>query len=219
MLRTIAGRFILYFVVVLFAVGPSTPALAQTSCSFAGELEVAPEAMMRDSDPVLGNSSADVLLIEFFDPNCSHCQRFHSVMKGVMEEYGDQVKYYKHPIPVWQYSVRQIEAMFLAREKGKYYEMIDQQMENPTDGEMSVGSLARMADSIGIDPEWMRNQLNEHTMQKEVGRTSFMARQAGVENTPTLAIEGKIVSPKQPTSCIGRLIEQTLQKEASSESE
>lgn len=166
--------------------------------------------IIQEADPVLGNPSADVVLIEFFDPNCSHCQRFHSVMQGVIEKYGDRVKYYKHPVPVWQYSIRQIEAMFLAKEKGKYYEMIDEQMQNPQEGEMSIEALTGIAELIGIDPQWMRSQLNDQGMRKEVGRASFMARRAGVESTPTLTIGRKIVSSDQPTSCIGRLIERTL---------
>lgn len=188
----------------------SSPAAAQSQCSFKGKLKISPRNIMSDSDPVLGNPSADVLLIEFFDPNCHHCRRIHSVMKDVMKKYGDRVKFYMHPIPAWRYSIRQIEALLLAKEKGKYYEMIDQQLENQQKRGLSVDQIAAMADSIGIDPSWMRDRLKRQAVRKQVGRRSYQAQKAGVKNAPTLAIGRKIISSSQPTSCIGRLIERTL---------
>lgn len=188
-----------------------TPAWGQTQCSFDGQLDLNPLEIVSDSEPVLGNPSANVLLIEFFDPNCPHCQRLHSVMKKVVEEYGDRVRYYKHPVPVWQYSVQQIGAILLAKEKGKYYEMIDKQLESGQQGGLDIDRLVEMADEIGLSPEWMRKQLNQKGLQKRVGQTSVVARKAGVQSTPTLAIGRDIVSSSQPTSCIGELIERKLQ--------
>lgn len=166
---------------------------------------------MLDSDPVQGNPSSEVLLIEFFDPNCEPCQRFNPILKKVMEKYGDQIQYYMHPIPVWQYSFRQIEALLLAKEKGKYYEMIDLQFENAKERGMNIEQLVALADSLNIDTEWMRSRLEMKRMRKEVGRLSYQAKKAGVKTTPTFAIGRKIISPSQPTSCIARLIDRTLQ--------
>ncbi|MFB6098482.1 MAG: DsbA family protein, partial [Salinibacter sp.] len=118
--------------------GSLSPAVAQSRCSFKGKLKINPESIMLESDPVLGNPSADVLLVEFFDPNCTPCQRFDPIMEKVMEKYGDRIQFYMHPIPASQYSVRQIAAMLLAKEKGKYYEMIDLQLENPQKRGMGI---------------------------------------------------------------------------------
>lgn len=201
-----------FLVLILFTAGGTTPALGQTQCTFAGELKIAPQVIIQDSDPTLGNPSADVLLTEFLDPNCSHCQRIHSSVKEVVDEFGDQIRYFALTIPVWKYSARQIEAIFLAKEKGKYYEMIDQQLKNSQQGELSIARLGALADSIGIDAEWMRSQLTQKASRKEVGRASFMAQKAGIENIPTLAIGRNVISPEQPTSCIARLVERTLQE-------
>lgn len=191
--------------------GTPTQVVAQTQCSFSGKLDISPEAIMLDSDPVQGNPSSEVLLIEFFDPNCEPCQRFNPILKKVMERYGDRIKYYMHPIPVWQYSTRQIAALLLAKEKGKYYEMIDLQFKNATKRGMNIEQLVALADSLNIDTEWMRSRLQMERMRKEVGRLSYQANKAGVRTTPTFAIGRKIISSSQPTSCIARLIERTLQ--------
>lgn len=193
-------------------VGTASPVVAQSQCSFSGQLKLRPDQIMLESDPVLGNPSADVILIEFFDPNCTPCQRFHPIMKKVMETYGDRIKYYMHPIPVWKYSLRQIEAILLSKEKGKYYEMIDQQLEHPQEKGLDVEDLVAMADSVGIDSEWMRRRIEENAVRKQVGRISYQAQRAGVKNTPTFSIGRRIISSSQSPSCIGRLIERTLQR-------
>ncbi len=200
-----------------FAALSSSPASAQSSCSFEGELEVDPQELVSFGDPVLGNPSADVLLIEFFDPNCPHCQRFKPVMDQVMETYGDQVRYYKHPLPLWQYSVPQIQAILLAGERGKYYEMIDQQLENPsTQGGLSRSEVLSMAEDIGIDRAWLKQKLQNGAKRDEVQRLAQQAREAGVDSTPTLAIGNKIVGSRS-AACIGQLIDQEVAAASSTE--
>lgn len=199
---------------LITGVGTPLPAEAQSSCSFDGKLKISPENIVTESAPILGNRSSDVLLIEFFDPNCHPCQRLHPVIKDVVDKYEDRMTFYMHPIPVWRYSVRQIESLLLAKEKGKYYEMIDYQLHNQQKGGLTVDQIVTMADSIGIDPSWMRTQLTEEDMREQVGRISFQAQKAGVKSTPTLAIGRNIISSAQPTACIGQLVERTLQDRA-----
>lgn len=205
-------RFSLIAFVALLAVGPllHTPSVQAQQCSFSGTLNTNPE-QLADSEPVKGNPDADLLLIEFFDPNCPHCQHFKPVMDKVMSKYGDRVRYYKQPVPLWQYSRPQIQAMFLAKEKGKYYEMVDAQLESPKADKngMTTDQIVSVAEEIGIDPDWMRSKLESNAKQEAVNRLPYEARSAGVESTPTLAIGNKVVETRT-AGCIGRLIEQEL---------
>jgi len=189
-----------------------TPAVAQ-SCSYNGELQLNPEELAA-SEPVQGNPEAEVLLTEFFDPNCPHCQRFKPVMDEVMQEYGDQVRYYKQPVPLWQYSRRQIRALLIAKEQNKYYEFIDQQLQNPAArGGLSREQILSQAEAVGIDRDWMAEQLAGGTKRSDVNRLPYEARKAGVESTPTLAIGKKVVGNRS-AACIGRLIERELEAQS-----
>ncbi|WP_158705003.1 DsbA family protein [Salinibacter altiplanensis] len=162
------------------------------------------------SEPVEGNPEAEVLLTEFFDPNCPHCQRFKPIMEEIMAEYKGQVRYYKQPVPLWQYSRPQIRALLIAKEKGKYYKLIDQQLENPAEqGGLSREQILAQAKEAGIDRDWLAEQIAEGAKQEEVNRLPYEARQAGIESTPTLAIGTKIVGNRS-AACIGQLIEQEL---------
>lgn len=190
----------------------SVPSVHAQQCAFNGTLDVSANQLVTDSDPVQGASDADVLLVEFFDPNCPHCQDFKPVMDQVMETYGDRVRYYKQPVPLWQFSREQIRAMLIAKEKGKYYEMVDAQLESPYAGKggLTTDQIVALAEDIGLDPDWMREQLASDAKQSSVNRLPYEARKAGIESTPTLAIGDKIVGNRS-ADCIGQLVEQELE--------
>ena len=50
------------------------------------------EEMVRAHSPVLGPDDAPVTIVEFFDPACEACRRFHPIVTDVMAEHGDAVK-------------------------------------------------------------------------------------------------------------------------------
>jgi len=195
----------------LSALFATAPALAQ-SCSFDGQLQTDPETLA-NSGPVQGPPDAELLLIEFFDPNCPHCQRFHPVMQQVMETYGEQVRYYKKPLPLGDYSIDQIRAILIAQQRGKYYDMVEAQLESPHAGRggMTRNQLVHLGEEIGLDPDWFRGQLADSSkMRMEVRRLTFEARKAGIQSIPTLAIGRKAVIGPRSAECINRLIEQKL---------
>lgn len=201
------------FSLLLLSLGAflSVPSVQAQQCSFNGTLDVSANQLVTDSDPVQGASDADLLLVEFFDPNCPHCQDFKPVMDQVMETYGDRVRYYKQPVPLWQFSREQIRAMLIAKEKGKYYEMVDAQLESPYAGKggLTTDQIVDLADDIGLDPDWMREKLDSNAKQSGVNRLPYEARKAGIKSTPTLAIGDKIVANRS-ADCIGQLVEQEL---------
>jgi len=187
----------------------AVPAEAQ-QCSFSSTLGVNPEQLAA-GEPVQGNPEADLLLVEFFDPNCPHCQRFKPVMDQVMSTYGDRVRYYKQPVPLWQFSRPQVRALLLAKEKGKYYEMIDAQLTSPNSGKggMTTGQIVALAEQVGLDPGWMRSKLQSGAKRSRLNRLPYEARKAGVQSTPTLAVGGKVVGNRS-AACIGQLIKREL---------
>lgn len=208
----VAGSVALALVVLALApVGLSAQA---QSCSFSGTLDVNPE-QLATNEPVRGNPDADLLVTEFFDPNCPHCKQFHPVTQTMLEQYGDRIRFFKQPVPLWQFSREQMRAIFLAKEKGAYYEMIDAQLESPHAGKggMTTDQIVALADEIGLDPDRFREQLTAGAQRSTVNRLPYEARKAGIESTPTLAIGKKIVGNRS-AACIGQLIEQELEAQS-----
>ena len=59
---------------------------------------------LREDDHVLGNPNADVVIIEYSDPECPFCKRFHDTMIQVMDQYGKsgQVAWVYRQFPISQ---------------------------------------------------------------------------------------------------------------------
>lgn len=54
--------------------------------------EVAKVEPVNDSDHVMGDKDAEIIVIEYSDFECPFCARFHPTMERIMSEYGDSKK-------------------------------------------------------------------------------------------------------------------------------
>ena len=48
--------------------------------------------LVRPYAPILGEESAPVTIVEFFDPACEACRAFHPIVKGILDEHSGQVR-------------------------------------------------------------------------------------------------------------------------------
>jgi protein-disulfide isomerase len=186
---------------------------AQAACEYdpSSSLSVPSGELVSFQDAMEGNPDANVTVVEFFDPNCSHCQAFHPVMKKVLAEYHDQIKFYAIPFPLWKYSVNQVEAMVLADRQDKFYEMIDIQLAQGVTRGMSDEQLIALADSIDLDTETFAEALRNDEARRRALYYAQRGREIGIKSTPTVAINGRVVDSNSRTvECLGQLIDQEL---------
>ena len=215
---TLCCRSLCHVAVMAFLLGglglqTATPAHAQQACQYDSDqqLTIDPSTFIRPGDPTLGNPQAEVTVVEFFDPNCPPCRRFHPTMEQVIAIYADRVHFYRHPVPLWEYSLPQIEAMLLAARRGKYDEMIDLQLINQQKGGLPPERLAAMAGKLGLDEATFARALKTQQLRNEALQFLEQAQRAGVKKTPSVAIGQNVVaSSSQSVRCIGQLIEREL---------
>ena len=68
--------------------GPE-PTTGQTiTASENGELKAGEMKPVDESDYILGNPNAQVLVVEYSDYDCPFCKQFHNTMHQIMDEYG-----------------------------------------------------------------------------------------------------------------------------------
>ncbi|MDX1430668.1 MAG: vitamin K epoxide reductase family protein, partial [Rhodothermales bacterium] len=103
------------------------------------------------SDPSRGSPGAPVTIIEFFDPNCPHCATLHPVMDAVVDRYGDKAWVVWRPFVLWQFSIPQVEALYIAGQEGKFFEMLEEQFARQRQGGIPIDELVEIAHSIGMD--------------------------------------------------------------------
>lgn len=192
----------------------SKPATSpQNSCGYdsSAALNAPADQLVSPEEPFLGSSNAEVTVIEFFDPNCPHCQHFHPVIKDIIEKYDDRVKFFMKPFPLWRYSLSQIEAMLLAQRDGKFFEMIDRQMQSGVTKGMSITELTQIAADLNLDTTAFKKGLQQHLLRGQVLQMRKAAVAAGVQSTPTVAIGDQVVGSQSRTrACLSQLLDQEL---------
>lgn len=184
--------------------------------------------------PSEGSEEASVHVLKIFDPNCPHCRTLHGVLKQTVPQVSDEGRFYYQPMALWDISVPQIQALFLAREQGKFFEMLDvlfanqeafaqlhRQGNSPEWLPQVTARLVELAGQAGLDAEALREGLAERKYQALILRQRQALAEAGISSVPRLVIDGRVVANTQPAwtpQCIGGLVMQEAQ-EASSASE
>lgn len=200
---------------------PSAGSSVPQQCNYAPgqSLNVSADQLVSFQDPKVGAADSPVTVIEFFDPNCSHCQAFHPVMKEVMSRYSDRVTFVMKPFPLWPYSVNQVEAMVLAgrQDQSKFYEMIDAQIERGVTDGLSDQQLIEIAEEIDLDVEQFAQALENDDARNRALYYAKMGEKFGISSTPTLVINGRVVAPASRTvECTSALIDDQLQQASTS---
>ncbi len=161
-------------------------------------------------DPAKGNPQAKVTVIEYFDPNCPHCKTLLPVMDEVAEKYGDRARIYYKAIPIWDFSVPQIEALYAAAHEGKFFDMLPPMFALQDAVRQEKGMTVMMAEELarrsGMDPSLLLQRLQAGTFRNTAMQQRQKAVDAGLSSVPAVLINGRFVKDRT-AACIGQLIE------------
>ncbi|MEK7118005.1 MAG: thioredoxin domain-containing protein [Patescibacteria group bacterium] len=114
---------------------------------------------LRPEDHVLGNTNADVLMVEYSDPECPFCKRFHETMHQVVDHYGKNGNvawvYRHYPIDQLHSKARkEAEAMECASEQGgndAFWKYADKLFEvTPSNNGLDAAQLPVIAAMVGL---------------------------------------------------------------------
>lgn len=165
------------------------------------------EKLISFSDPYLGNHEADVTVIELFDPNCRHCKTIHPIMQSVIDENSDRARFYLIPFVLWQRSLVQVEALYVAAQDDKYHTMMDRQFHHQKPEGLTVEELGDIAAEIGMDREQFVRRLRQGLNQRSIVERRQQIMELGFDGTPAVIINGRVVSPSARSArCMNRMI-------------
>src|SRR3989344_3267653 len=84
------GAIIIAFSIVSYGFIMRTDTSTIESTMFKGKI-------INESDYIEGNTKNNIFVVEYSDPECPFCVKFHSTMKQLRNEYGDRVAFvYRH---------------------------------------------------------------------------------------------------------------------------
>jgi protein-disulfide isomerase len=149
-------------------------------------------------DHAIGQSNAEVTLVEYGDFQCPHCARAHEVVKLMRVHLGDGMNFVFRNFPmthVHPEALRAAEAAeSVAAHAGNvaYWAMHDALFAHQQDGKDALDDahLIAYAGADGADPERVRAELTAGTHEMAVRADYISGLRSGVRGTPTFFING-----------------------------
>jgi protein-disulfide isomerase len=173
------------------------------------------EIQIAADDPSVGATSAPVTIVEFSDFQCPFCQRVEPTLKQVREKYGDKVRLVWKDFPLTQIHPQAFkagEAAHCAGEQGKYWEYHDRLFANQQ--ALQPNDLKKHAADLGLDAAAFGTCLDSSKYGERVRDGVAEGSRLGVNSTPTIYINGRMLSGAQPYETFAGVIDEELSRAA-----
>ena len=163
-------------------------------------------------DPVRGNPSAPITIVEFSDYQCPFCARVNPTLDRIRATYGDKVKivFKDFPLPNHPEAPKASEAARCAGDQNKYWEMHDAMFANQRN--LGVPSLKQTARAIGVNGTAFDQCLDSGKWAAAVRAGGELGEQMGVNSTPTLYVNGRPVIGALPFDNFKTIIDEELSR-------
>jgi Na+/H+ antiporter NhaA len=144
-----------------------------------------------ERDHIRGPIDAPVTVVEYGDFECPFCGQAEPVLRELLTDFGDDVRYVWRNLPlndVHPNSQQAAEAAEAAAEQGAFWEMHDVLLENQD--ALGVDDLIGYARELGLDVERFEDDLRTRAGAARVAQDVDSADLSGVSGTPTFFING-----------------------------
>ena len=204
-----------YTIALVLAMVAAVPGLAAAQA--AGFIGV-------DDDPVLGEASARVTIIEFGDYQCPVCRQFwKETLPRIRKEYIEtgKVKLVFRDLPLAGHTMAVPAAMAAecAEDQGRFWEYHDkvyrEQDRRAREGEVAefrVNDLKRWAADLKLDPAAFDACLDSGKYKQEVAADYAAATGVGLNGTPVFFVNGRALLGAHPFATFQKVIEEELKK-------
>ena len=150
---------------------------------------------LRENGHTIGDPSAKVVVVEFFDPECEACSAFHPVIKEVLKDFQNEVFFQARYMLYHGNSHNAAMALEAAGLQGKYWELHDMLFEKQGEWshkkESANSYFIQYAKDLKLDIKRFEEDLiNENS--KNILKVDIAEGESfGVRGTPTFFINGK----------------------------
>ncbi len=168
------------------------------------------------TDHVSGNPEAKVTLLEYSDFQCPACAMYAPVVKQIMAEYSDRVRFVYRHFPI--YSIHENaelagRAAEAAGQQGKFFEYADilfaqqsewSELNNPRDKFKDYAGLLElnMAD--------FESYMNSGESRQTVTKDYQSGMRAGVSGTPTFFLNGTSIKNPAGYAALKKILDEAL---------
>lgn len=145
-----------------------------------------------DRDHVRGSDDAPVTLVEYGDFECPYCGQAEPVIRELLSEFGDDLRYVWRHLPlndVHPNAQLAAEASEAAEAQGRFWEFYEALLGRR--GNLSPQEIDRVATEIGLDTDRFWDEIRGHHHAPRIADDVTSADASGVSGTPSFFINGR----------------------------
>ena len=145
-----------------------------------------------ERDHIRGSTEAPVTVVEYGDFECPYCGQAEPVVRELLREFGEEVRYVWRHLPlsdVHPHAQLAAEAAEAAADQGAFWEMHDLMLDNQD--ALEGRDLVGYAEQLGLDVERFTDKLLTHAGAARVAEDVDSADLSGVSGTPTFFINSR----------------------------
>lgn len=153
-----------------------------------------------------GGQNAPVVVEEFYDFQCPTCASVHPLLTSLTATYGNRVKVISRHFPLTQIHKNAYDAAVAAEAaglQGKFWDMQNLIFQNQQRWATAPNARALFesyAGILGLDIEKFKDDMSGMAAKQRVDADIARGRSLAISGTPTIYVNGKMVSPDMMTS-------------------
>lgn len=199
------------------------PAPNQANNTTQDELNDGVARAVDESDYILGNPNAPIVMIEYSDYDCPFCKQYHQTMHQIMDEYGVTGRiawvYRQFPLVELHPNAPLISEAALCvgdiAGNGAFWDFSDMVFdERDIDESTNVTKLTQYAEASGADRAQYTSCMNDRRMQPAVENSIRDGYDAGARGTPyTILLVGNqqaVINGAQPYDVVKGIVENLI---------
>ena len=145
-----------------------------------------------NADHAQGNMDADLVIVEYGDYQCPYCGAAYPILKKLMSQFGDQIKFVFRNFPLsemHQYARAAALAAEAAGLQGKFWEMHDAIYENQR--ALNEMLLMKLAEKLKLNIPQFGEDIKSSKLAEKVDADFESGVMSGVNGTPSFYVNGK----------------------------
>jgi protein-disulfide isomerase len=165
--------------------------------------------------PSTGPERAPVTLVEFSDFQCPYCAKLFTTLLDVKKKYGTQIRLVYKNFPLSQihpYAEKAAEAGLCAADQGHFWEMHDLLFQSQ--GQLKEDDLKSRAAQLSLNMDAFNSCLASGQNEAKVRQDLIDGARLGINGTPALFINGRLLPGAVPIGDIERVIDEELKSAA-----
>jgi thiol-disulfide isomerase/thioredoxin len=142
-----------------------------------------------NADHTQGNPNASLVIVEYGDYQCPYCGAAYPVLKELMKEFGDQIRFVFRNFPLsemHQYARTAALAAEAAASQGKFWEMHDAIYENQEF--LNDGLPLKLAEKLSLNIPRFKVDIHKQELAEKVDTDFESGIISGVNGTPSFSL-------------------------------